>query len=37
MSAFYEQPPAMRVIRFCFAKKEATLDEALRRLQALRS
>ena len=37
MSAFYEQPPAMRVIRFCFAKKEATLDEALRRLQALRA
>jgi len=37
MSAFYEQPPAMRVIRFCFAKKDATLDEALRRLQALRS
>ena len=37
MSAFYDQPPAMRVIRFCFAKKEATLDEALRRLQALRA
>jgi methionine aminotransferase len=36
MSAFYEQPPDMRVIRFCFAKKEATLDEALRRLQALK-
>ena len=35
MSAFYEQAPDMRVIRFCFAKKEATLDEALRRLQAL--
>ena len=37
MSAFYEQAPAMRVIRFCFAKKEATLDEALRRLQALKA
>jgi methionine transaminase len=35
MSAFYEQAPDLRVIRFCFAKKEATLDEALRRLQAL--
>jgi methionine aminotransferase len=35
MSAFHEQAPEMRVIRFCFAKKEATLDEALRRLQAL--
>jgi methionine aminotransferase len=37
MSAFYEQAPNMRVIRFCFAKKEATLDEALRRLQALKA
>ena len=37
MSAFYEQAPDMRVIRFCFAKKEATLDEALRRLQALKA
>jgi len=37
MSAFHEQAPDMRVIRFCFAKKEATLDEALRRLQALKA
>jgi len=37
MSAFYEQAPDMRVIRFCFAKKDATLDEALRRLQALKA
>jgi methionine aminotransferase len=36
MSAFYEQAPDMRVVRFCFAKKDATLDEALRRLQALK-
>jgi methionine aminotransferase len=36
MSAFYDRAPDMRVIRFCFAKKEATLDEALRRLQALK-
>jgi methionine aminotransferase len=35
MSAFYEQAPTMRVIRFCFAKKEATLAAALQRLQAL--
>ena len=37
MSAFYDRAPDMRVIRFCFAKKEATLDEALRRLQALKA
>lgn len=37
MSAFYEEAPDMRVIRFCFAKKEATLDEALGRLQALQA
>jgi methionine transaminase len=37
MSAFHEQAPDMRVIRFCFAKKDATLDEALRRLQALKT
>jgi methionine aminotransferase len=35
MSAFYDAAPDMRVIRFCFAKKDATLDEALRRLQSL--
>ncbi|MBW8756766.1 MAG: pyridoxal phosphate-dependent aminotransferase [Burkholderiales bacterium] len=35
MSAFHDQAPDLRVIRFCFAKKESTLDEALRRLQAL--
>ncbi len=37
MSAFYEQAPDMRVIRFCFAKKDATLDEALQRLQKLQA
>ncbi|MFL6699702.1 MAG: pyridoxal phosphate-dependent aminotransferase [Vitreoscilla sp.] len=37
MSAFYDEAPDMRVIRFCFAKKEATLDEALLRLQALKN
>ena len=35
MSAFYEVAPTMRVIRFCFAKKEATLAAALQRLQSL--
>ena len=35
MSAFHDQAPDMRVIRICFAKKESTLDEALRRLRAL--
>jgi methionine aminotransferase len=35
MSAFYAQPPEMRVIRFCFAKKEETLAAALERLRAL--
>ena len=35
MSAFYEQAPDMRVIRFCFAKKEETLAAALDRLKAL--
>src|SRR6201996_159076 len=37
MAAFYDQAPDMRVIRFCFANTEATLDEALRRLQALKA
>ena len=37
MSAFYETAPDMRVIRFCFAKKDATLDEALRRLERLKA
>jgi methionine aminotransferase len=35
MSAFYETAPEMRVIRFCFAKREETLGAALERLQAL--
>ena len=37
MSAFHAQAPDMRVIRFCFAKQETTLDEALQRLQALQA
>ncbi|HEX4509999.1 MAG TPA: pyridoxal phosphate-dependent aminotransferase [Burkholderiaceae bacterium] len=35
MSAFYDAAPDLRVVRFCFAKKDATLDAALERLQAL--
>ncbi len=33
VSVFYQQPFENRVVRFCFAKKNETLDEALRRLQ----
>jgi len=36
LSAFYAQPPAgQRLIRFCFAKQDATLDAALARLARL--
>jgi methionine aminotransferase len=33
VSVFYRRPFENRVVRFCFAKKNDTLDEALRRLQ----
>ena len=36
VSVFYRQPFENRVVRFCFAKKDETLDEALRRLDRLR-
>ncbi|WP_036001434.1 aminotransferase class I/II-fold pyridoxal phosphate-dependent enzyme, partial [Bradyrhizobium yuanmingense] len=32
VSAFYEQDPVTSVVRFCFAKKDETLDTALERL-----
>jgi methionine aminotransferase len=32
VSAFCRKPPAIRVVRFCFAKKEETLSQALERL-----
>jgi methionine aminotransferase len=32
VSAFYQKPIDNQVLRFCFAKKEATLDEAAERL-----
>jgi methionine transaminase len=35
LSAFYETPPARKLIRFCFAKKDETLNAALERLQSL--
>jgi methionine aminotransferase len=35
ISVFYRAPPEMRLVRFCFAKENATLDEAQRRLRAL--
>lgn len=35
VSAFYEQPTESGVIRFCFAKQEQTLSNALQRLQSL--
>jgi methionine aminotransferase len=36
ISAFYESPPAdQRLIRFCFAKSDATLEQAAERLRAL--
>ncbi len=35
ISVFYREPPATRLVRFCFAKHDATLDEAARRLRKL--
>jgi methionine transaminase len=35
VSPFYEQPPQQRIIRFCFAKNDATLEHAAARLCAL--
>jgi methionine aminotransferase len=32
LSVFYQQPPEMRLVRFCFAKSETTLDQAAERL-----
>ena len=34
VSAFYGNADMRTVVRFCFAKKESTLDEAVRRLVA---
>jgi len=35
ISVFYQNPPAMRLVRFCFAKENATLDAAAERLRGL--
>ncbi|MEK8034895.1 pyridoxal phosphate-dependent aminotransferase [Ideonella sp. DXS29W] len=35
LSAFYATPPQRPIVRFCFAKTETTLDEALKRLSRL--
>ena len=35
ISVFYDEPPDARLVRFCFAKENATLDEAARRLVEL--
>jgi methionine aminotransferase len=34
VSVFYDKPVDHRVVRFCFAKQDSTLDEALARLAA---
>jgi methionine aminotransferase len=35
VAVFYEQPQENRVVRFCFAKKDETLQAAIERLRAL--
>ena len=35
MSAFYSRPREARLIRFCFAKRDETLDAALDRLSRI--
>ncbi|WP_297514500.1 aminotransferase [uncultured Caulobacter sp.] len=37
VSAFYAENPVTTVVRLCFAKADATLDEAVRRLAAART
>ena len=36
VSPFYRNPPAQRLVRFCFAKQDATLAAALERLAGLK-
>jgi len=36
LSPFYAERPAERLVRFCFAKRDATLDAAVERLASLR-
>jgi methionine aminotransferase len=35
ISPFYQVPPRLRLLRFCFAKNDSTLEEAAERLRAL--
>jgi methionine aminotransferase len=35
ISVFYRDPPATKLVRFCFAKENATLDAAAARLRRL--
>jgi methionine aminotransferase len=35
VSPFYSAPPKLRVLRFCFAKNESTLEDAAERLRAV--
>ena len=35
VTAFYSAPAEQKIIRFCFAKRDATLDGAIARLAAL--
>jgi methionine aminotransferase len=35
VSVFYREPPDQRLVRFCFAKEEATLKEAAERLRGV--
>jgi methionine aminotransferase len=35
ISVFYQRPPAAQLVRFCFAKENATLEAAAARLRAL--
>ena len=37
VSAFYEERPVTSLIRLCFAKRDATLDEGARRLAKARA
>ena len=37
VSAFYQAPPAQKIVRFCFAKQETTLLAACERLAKLRA
>jgi methionine aminotransferase len=34
LSPFYDQPPALTVVRLCIAKRDSTLDQAAARLRA---